>query len=75
MAIKRLNSKGLSKINEIAKKYHFSNGFKIEQYEVIRFCNNILRCTDLGLNLDPEDEDFLTEVRDTLTEDRYGTIL
>lgn len=62
----RLNAKGMEKISEISSKYKFRCTFEIEQDEVYDFCNALLRCSDLGLAIDADDEDFIIEVRDRL---------
>lgn len=62
----RLNAKGMEKINEISSKYKFRNTFEIEQDEVYDFCNALIRCSDWGLSIDADDEEFIIEVRDKL---------
>ena len=62
----RLNTKGMEKISEISSKYKFRNTFEIEQDEVYDFCNALLDCAHLGLEIDADDELFVIEVRDRL---------
>lgn len=66
--MKRLNAKGMEKLNEISEKYRFKSTFEIEQEEVYDFCNDILKAAYLGLDLDPEDLDWIAEVRDVMCE-------
>ena len=66
--MKRLNAKGMEKLNEISTKYRFKSMFEIEQEEVYDFCNDILKAAYLGLDLDPEDLNWITEVRDAMYE-------
>ena len=66
--MKRLNTKGMEKLNEISTKYRFKSMFEIEQEEVYDFCNDILKAAYLGLDLDPEDLHWITEVRDAMYE-------
>ena len=66
--MKRLNTKGMEKLNEISTKYRFKSTFEIEQEEVYDFCNDILKAAYLGLDLDPEDLNWITEVRDAMYE-------
>ena len=62
----RLSAKGMEKLNAIADKYKFRNHYEIEQEEVCDFCNSLIRCVNLGLNVDKEDFEFIVEVRDTV---------
>ena len=62
----RLNAKGMERINEISNKYRFQDTFEIEQDDAYDFCAALLRCADLGLNIDAEDKAFITDVRDRL---------
>lgn len=62
----RLNAKGMEKLSEISSKYKFRCTFEIEQDEVYDFCNALLGCAHLGLEVDADDEDFIIEVRDKL---------
>lgn len=66
--MKRLNAKGMEKLNEISTKYRFKSTFEIEQEESYDFCNDILQAAYLGLDLDLEDLDWITEVRDAMCE-------
>lgn len=66
--MKRLNAKGMEKLNEISTKYLFKSTFEIEQEEVYDFCNDILKAAYLELDLDPEDLDWITEIRDAMCE-------
>ena len=66
--MKRLNAKGMGKLNEISTKYRFKSMFEIEQEEVYDFCNDILKAAYLELDLDPEDLDWITEIRDAMCE-------
>ncbi len=66
--MKRLNAKGMEKLNEISTKYRFKSTFEREQEEVCDFCNDILKAAYLGLDLDPEDLNWITEVRDAMCE-------
>lgn len=66
--MKRLNAKGVEKLNKISTKYRFKSTLEIEQEEVYDFCNDILKAAYLGLDLDPEDLDWITEVRDAMCE-------
>ena len=61
-----LNAKGMEKLNNISNKYNFRDTFEIEQDEAYDFCNALLRCVHLGLNIDADDESFITEIRDRL---------
>lgn len=63
----RLNDKGMEKLNAIADKYKFRNYIEIEQEEAYDFCNSLIRCTILGLNMDKEDYEFIMDVRDRLS--------
>ena len=58
----RLNVKGMEKLNAIADKYKFRNYYEIEQEEVRDFCNSLIRCVNLGLNVDQEDYEFIIDV-------------
>lgn len=66
--MKRLNAKGMEKLNEISTKYRFKSTFEIEQEEVYDFCNDILKAAYLGLDLNPEDLNWIAEVRDAMCE-------
>lgn len=66
--MKRLNARGMEKLNEISTKYRFKSTFEIEQEEVYDFCNDILQAAYFGLDLEPEDLDWITEVRDAMCE-------
>lgn len=66
--MKRLNTKGMEKLNEISTKYRFKSTFEIEQEEVYDFCNDILKAAYLGLDLDPEDLNWIIEIRDAMCE-------
>ena len=58
----RLSVKGMEKLNVIADKYKFRNHYEIEQEEVCDFCHSLIRCVNLGLNVDQEDYEFITDV-------------
>lgn len=62
----RLNVKGMERLNAISNKYKFRNHFEIEQDEVYDFCDALIRCVNLGLNMDKEDFEFIIDVRDRL---------
>ncbi len=62
----RLSVKGMERLNAIADKYKFRNYIEIEQEEVCDFCNSLIRCANLGLNVDKEDYEFIIDVRDRL---------
>ena len=63
----RLSVKGMEKLNAIADKYKFRNHYEIEQEEASDFCNSLIRCANLGLNVDKEDYEFIMDVRDRLS--------
>ena len=63
----RLNAKGMEKLSEISSKYKFRCTFEIEQDEVYDFCNALLRCSDLGLAIDADDESFIIDVVEKLS--------
>ena len=67
--MKRLNAKGMKKINEISTKYKFRDYFELEQEDIYNFCNALLQCFVLGLSVESEDVAFITEIRDTLAGD------
>lgn len=67
--MKRLNTKGMEKLNNIAMKYRFRNQYEIEQEDVYNFCDSLLYCVQFGLNIDKQDFDFLIDIRDTLIGD------
>ena len=64
--MKVLSAKGLEKLNDIATKYRFQNTFEIEQHEASNFCHDLLRCVQLGLNMDEEDKVFIVDVIEKL---------
>lgn len=66
--MKRLNSKGMQRLNEISDKYRFKSTVEIEQEESYDFCNDILEAAYLGLDLEPEDLEWIIEVRDAMCE-------
>lgn len=66
--MKVLSAKGLEKLNNIATKYRFQNTFEIEQHEASNFCNDLLRCVRLGLNMDKDDMAFIIDVVEKLTD-------
>lgn len=63
----RLSVKGMERLNSIADKYKFRNCFEIEQEEACDFCNSLLRCVNLGLNVDKEDYEFIIDAIDRLS--------
>lgn len=64
----RLSAKGMEKLNEISTKYRFRDDFELEQDEVYDFCDALIRCVRLGLNIEREDGEFLEKVIEILTE-------
>ena len=62
----RLSVKGMEKLNAIADKYKFRNYIEIEPDEVCDFCDALIRCVNLGLNVDKADYVFIVDVRDKL---------
>ena len=62
----RLSVKGMEKINAIADKYKFRNHYEIEQEEMREFCSSLLRCINLGLNVDQEDYEFIIDIQEKL---------
>lgn len=63
----RLSAKGMAKLNEISTKYKFRDDFELEQDEVYDFCDALMRCVRLGLNIEQEDGEFLEQVIEALT--------
>ena len=61
--MKVLTIKGLDKLNDIATKYRFQNTFEIEQHEASNFCHALLRCVQLGLNIDEDDKNGIKRRR------------
>ena len=64
--MKVLIVRGLEKLNDISVKYRFQNTFEIEQHEASNFCHDLLRCVQLGLNMDEEDKTFIVDVVEKL---------
>ena len=57
--MKKLNAKGMEKINEISTKYRFRDAYELEQEEVSNFCQALYQAYHLGLSIDDEDLDFI----------------
>lgn len=66
--MKRLNTRSMEILNKISTKYRFKSTSEIEQEESYDFCNDILKAAYLGLNLDPEDLEWITEIRNEMCE-------
>ena len=62
----RLSVNGMERLDAISNKYRFRNYIEIEQDEVRDFCNSLIRCVNLGLNVDKEDYEFLIDVIEKL---------